>query len=131
MPSAIEITKLYIDSAKSFVQLSSAGLALPVVLSSKILGLFRSTQQFNHFSLAFICLSWGCFLVAIGAGVLYQYAAVKFLEYEADNETYVPRALQSLVNDRGPGVAFGVMTVAFYAGAVSVVIYSLIATLYH
>jgi hypothetical protein len=130
MAKDIEIMKLYLDGTKSFVQLSSAGLALPIVLSSKVIDLFRTSGHFNHLSLTFVCISWACFLTSIGAGALYQYVAVKFLEYEGDKQTYVPGTIQWLVKGLGPGVAYGAMVVAFYGGAISVVIYSLTATLY-
>lgn len=125
MKKDIEIMKLYLDGAKSFVQLSSAGLALPVVLNSNVLGLFHIPSRFSYFQLTFICISWFCFLVAIVAGVLYQYAAVKFVEYESDSRTYVPFVLKPFVKGLGPGLAYGTMVLAFFGGAVSVVVYSL------
>ena len=126
--SMLETMKLYLEGSKSFVQLSSAGLALPVVLKSSIFGLFGKTGQFSSLQLTIVCLSWMCFLVSIGAGVLYQYVAVKFIESESHpKKTYVPSILKGLV--REPGRAYGVMVVAFYAGAVSVVVYSLAALL--
>jgi hypothetical protein len=68
------------------------------------------------------------FLAAIAAGTLYQYAAIKSVEYEAaPAETYVPRVLSYQIERRGPGVASGMMVIAFYMGAVFVVIYSFIA----
>lgn len=70
---------------------SSAGLALPMVIRSKVINLFRGAEHFNRLSLTFICISWVCFLSAIGTGALYQYVAVKFLEYEGDNETSAHR----------------------------------------
>ena len=82
--SMLETMKLYIEGSKSFVQLSSAGLALPVVLKSNIFGLFDKTGQFSSLQLMVVCLSWVCFLVSIAAGVLYQYVAVKFIESESD-----------------------------------------------
>ena len=120
--------KLYIEGSKSLVQLSSAGLALPVVLKSTIFGLFGKTGQFSSLQLTIVCLSWVCFLVSIAAGVLYRYVAVKFIEVESNPErTYVLGILKGLVD--APGWAYGVMVVAFYAGAVSVVVYSLAALL--
>jgi hypothetical protein len=124
----LEIIKAYIDSSKSFIQLSSAGLALPVVLHSQVLGLFRQTAGYNRLVLSFVLLSWLCFLASIAAGTLYQYAAIKSVEYEAaPTETYVPQVLSYLIERRGPGVAYGVMVIAFYLGAVFVVTYSFIA----
>src|SRR5262245_32375863 len=110
----VEIMRLYIDGAKGFVQLSSAGLVLPSVLKSNVIGLFGKPGDFGRLELLFICVSWVFFLAAIGSGVLYQYVAVKFLEYEADPDgTYVAPVLERLVKVEGPGVAYGVMAVAF------------------
>jgi hypothetical protein len=66
----LETMNLYIEGGKSFVQLSSGGLALPVVLKSDIFGLFGKTEQLSSIHLTIICLSWLCFLASIGAGVL-------------------------------------------------------------
>ncbi len=124
----LELIKAYIDSAKSFVQLSSAGLLVPVALKSNVFGIFQKGEQYSTFELTFACLSWLFFLVAIGAGVLYQYVAIKFVEYRNEKKkTYVPRLLESLVKGRGPGVAYGVMLGSFYGGAVILVLYFLAA----
>ena len=126
----LEIMSLYIDGAKGFVQLSSAGLVLPSVLKSNVIGFFGKADESGHLEMLFICVSWACFLVAIGTGILYQYVAVKFIEYEADpHGTYVPPALEGVVKVNGPGVIYGAMVVAFYVGAISVVAYSLAAFL--
>jgi hypothetical protein len=117
-----ELILAYVDGAKSFVQLSSAGLVVPVVLRSEVLGLLGSHPSVVVFLLA--CAVWLAFLTAIGAGLLYQYAAIKFLEYQSDPKTFVPARLHDLVVVRGPGVAYGWMVVAFYAGALFLVFYS-------
>jgi hypothetical protein len=68
-----------------------------------------------------------CFLASIAAGTWYQYSAIKFAEFETEpNTTYVPFYSKYLVEKRGPGVAYGAKLIAFYAGAVCVVVYSLI-----
>jgi hypothetical protein len=124
----LELIKAYIDSTKTFVQLSSAGLLAPVVLKSNVIGLFQKGDQYSVFELTFVCLSWIFFLAAIGAAVLYQYVAIKFVEYHSEpSRTYVPRILETLVKVRGPGLAYGAMVVSFYGGAVTVVLYSFAA----
>lgn len=127
----LEIIKAYIDGAKSFINLCSAGLILPLVLTTDVMGLFNDTQELSLFVLVFISISWLSFLVSIGSGVLYQYTAVKFIEYlNSPETTFVPKLLKYLVQIRGPGVAFGVMVISFYVGAISVVIYSFAAIVF-
>ncbi len=118
----------YISSAKSIIQLSSAGLVVPVVLKSKVLALFGQGKKMPTVALVFIIISWGMFLIAIGAGSLYEYAAIKYVEYRSDPKgTFVPRLLKPLVIERGPGIAYGLMIIAFYVGAIAVVVYSALA----
>jgi len=117
-----ELILAYVDGTKSFVQLSSAGLLVPIALRSEALGFMPHTGAVSRTSLALACVSWLLFLVAIGAGLLYQYTAVKFLEYQSNKRAYVPRLLRHLVVGEGPGVAYGVMVSAFYAGAIAVIL---------
>ena len=121
----LETMKAYIDTSKTFIQLSSGGLVLPLVIRTQVLNLFRSDGTYRPTALILICASWVCFLLAIGAAVLYQYAAVKFVEYhENPKATYVPRMLAGLIQRSGPGVAYGVMVATFYVGAILAVLYS-------
>ncbi len=125
----LETMKAYIDTTKTFIQLSSGGLVLPLAIKTQVLNLFRTDGTYNQIALILICVSWFCFLLAIGAGALYQYGAVKFVE-EHDNPqaTYVPSLLSCLVHGKnGPGPAYGVMLAAFYIGAILVVFYSFAA----
>jgi hypothetical protein len=93
-----------------------------------VLGLFRQNAGYNRLVLSIVLLSWLCFLTCIGAGTLYQYAAIKSVEYEsAATETYVSPVLKYLVERRGPGTAYGVMVIGFYIGAIFVVTYSFMA----
>jgi hypothetical protein len=125
--TVLEFIKAYIDNAKTIIQLSSAGLALPAVLHSQVIGLFHRSERHSLVEVLFIVLSWLCFLASIAAGTWYQYSAIKFAEFETEpNTTYVPFYSKYLVEKRGPGVAYGAKLIAFYAGAVCVVVYSLI-----
>jgi hypothetical protein len=76
-----EIIKAYISSAKTFTQFSTGGLVLPVVLKSDLSKVFARSGSFSKPVLVLVCLSWAFFLTTIGAGVLYEYAAVKSLEH--------------------------------------------------
>jgi hypothetical protein len=118
-----EIVKAYIDTTKTIVQLSSAGLVLPLTLKTAFSEISSNSGSLGGGGLVFIVLSWLCFLVAIGAGSLYPYVAVKSVEKELfPEETFVPDWLKALVND--PGNVYGVMLIAFFGGAFFVVFYS-------
>jgi hypothetical protein len=128
--SVFEVMKLYLNGSRVFIQLSSAGLLVPIVLPTDVVGIFGRDHALSLAERVVVFVSWAAFLMAIGAGALYQYAAVKFLEYKADQEgTHLPRPLKWLVLEAGPGVAYGIMVVAFYIGATAVVAYSSIALL--
>jgi hypothetical protein len=125
--TTLDTMKAYIDTTKTFIQLSSGGLVLPLAIRTQFLELFHTHSTFAPATLVLACASWLCFLVAIGAGALFQYAAVKFVEYEASpSTTHVPRVLNYLVREKGPGVAYGIMISAFYLGAILVVLYSFV-----
>ena len=104
--------ELYIDAAKSYIQLSTGALFLSVAFYRQILG-----NEGPLPASPLLGLSWVCFLISIGAGALYQYLAVKYLEvrYAPDGAFYEvrPRFLMD-----HPGVVYGLMLLAFYAGAV-------------
>ena len=106
-----EIMKAYIDTAKTFTQVSAAALVLPIVFFRQLLGLAPTKPVQVDWLLL---LSWAFFLVAIGSGLLYQYVAVKYLaahfwtgEWEKSNKLV-----------RKPGYAYGCMMVPFYLGAI-------------
>jgi hypothetical protein len=74
----LEVTKAYSEGAKGFVQLSSAGLALPLVFTQAILGKRIADQGLHgvdRFGFWMLVLAWGSFLIAILSGSLYQWLA--------------------------------------------------------
>lgn len=106
-----EIMKAYIDTAKSFTQLSTAALLLPIAFFRQLLALEPGEPVRVDFLLV---LTWLSFLVATGCGLLYQYLAVKYLSaqfWRGDWE-------QSSVLVKNPGYAYGGMMVTFFLGAI-------------
>jgi hypothetical protein len=65
--SKLEMTKAFCDTAKIYVQISSAGLAVPLLLSETILGKTRSDTGLGHVPCSLV-LSWAMFLISIGCG---------------------------------------------------------------
>ena len=75
-----EIMKAYIDTAKSFTQVSTAALLLPIVFFRQLLALDPGKPMQRD---SLLRLTWLSFLVATGFGLLYQYLAVKYLSAPA------------------------------------------------
>ena len=104
---------LFIDNAKTYTQLSGAALALSITFLHEVIGVAKDSPISLDWSLI---VSWLCFLIAIGAGVSYQYFAVKFLEWKSHikrHHTSYPRFLIE-----HPWPLYSLMLVTFYAGAV-------------
>ena len=89
-----EFTKLFIDSSKTYVQLSTGALVFSITFVRDVL---------KNAEYGFLRWSWASFVISIGCGSAYQYLAVKYIQ-----------------NGSAPGwvveMAFGAMLVSFYAG---------------
>ncbi len=72
----LEMTKAFCDTAKSYVQISSAALALPLLFQEAMLGKIRSEKGLLGSCPRPLIVSWVFFLVAILCGLLYQWTAV-------------------------------------------------------
>jgi hypothetical protein len=105
-----KILELFIDSAKTYTQLSTGALVLTITFIREILGQKDAVPRDN-----FLTVSWVCFLIAIGAGAAYQYLAIKYLEKIADLPIAFPLP-ERLV--RQPGAVYGLMMFVFYLGAI-------------
>lgn len=122
------ILEAYRHSAKSYVQLSSGGLALPLLLHESWTAVTGRALDFGGIGLIIVVLSWMSFLLAIGAALLYEYANIKYFEVEVfPSSTYILPCLKDLIKKRGPGELYGVMTICFYLGAICIVLYSFVA----
>ena len=112
-----KVTNMYIDNAKSYIQISLGALVLPVFFLKEITGQDHNPAQINWL----LITSWLCFLFAIGAGLLYQYMAVKFMHYIAGENVWyrVPKWMV-----QSPGYIYGPMVVSFYLGALAFVVYA-------
>jgi hypothetical protein len=79
------VMSMYIDSAKGYVQVATGALLLPIVFLHNVMGLKQED------ALTWIpgpmLFSWVLLLVSIGAGLLYQVRAVRYLEIEMEGET--------------------------------------------
>jgi hypothetical protein len=111
------IVSLYIDNAKTYIQLSTGALVLSVALIRGLSGSDSLPME------PLFVVTWVCWLISILAGVTYQYSAVKYLEilehhygflyFKRDWKTYVPESLPN-----NPYRIYGVMMGSFYLGTI-------------
>lgn len=107
---------MFSDNAKTYIQLSGAALALTLTFAHEILHVPKDENIANGWMIAM----WVCFLVAIIAGAFYQYLAVKFLDAILDWE------YESSWDWLEPGIVYGLMLSAFYAGTIIFTVYAII-----
>ena len=99
--------EMYIDNVKSYIQISVGALILPITFIRELTGNDDSPIHVD----VFIKLSWASFLLAIAFGLLYQWLAVRKLQFLVED---VPA---NWLMQR-PGYAYGVMQFAFFAGSI-------------
>jgi hypothetical protein len=112
-----KVMKMFSDNAKTYIQLSGAALTLTLTFTHDILHIPKTANAVDGWML----VMWGCFLLAIVAGALYQYLAVKYLEGIIDWEhmdmwRWAP----------DPGSIYGVMLLSFYGGTIILTIYAIV-----
>jgi hypothetical protein len=107
---------LFIDNAKTYIQLSTGALLLSVTFIQGITG----TNDLIPID-GFILIPWCCWLLTILIGVTYQYCVVKYLEkLEEKHETLIEprvkevRLLTHFVTN--PYQLYGFMMICFYLG---------------
>ena len=122
MPNSVDfdreqkVMSMFCDNAKTYIQLSSAALALTLTFARQILHVPDNKNIAN----VWMILMWSCFLLAVVSGAFYQYLAVKYLERHVNWEFYEAwEWLQA-------GTVYGVMLAAFYGGALIFTVYAII-----
>ncbi len=109
------VMKMYSDNARTYIQLSSAALALTVTFVREILRVPSTNGIANRWLIGM----WTCFLLSILTGAFYQYLAVKYLEscieWEHDKSWDWLSA----------GWIYAVMLGTFYAGAILFTMYAI------
>jgi len=108
-----KVMGVFIENAKTYVQLSAGALLLSVTFLHEILGIPREAKLPTD---CWLILSWWSFLSAIVFGALYQYFAAKFLEWKSGVPRTHPGWPQWLI--RHPWPPYGAMLVAFYFGGI-------------
>lgn len=107
------IMSMYIDTAKTFIQLATSLLAITILFREKVL------HEINKIRVTVPLAScWIVLLLSIGAGALYQYRAVKYLD------RFSPSPGSITVFDRlvKLDVLYAVMLITFFLGALLFVV---------
>jgi len=107
---------LFVENAKTYIQLSTGALLLSVTFSEGVSG--RTGAPLREL---YPWISWISWLVAILAGVTYQYCVAKYLEeMEFKNGTLLYGRAKPFILFRhwvdNPYKLYGVMLVCFYGG---------------
>lgn len=73
-----DVVKAFGDTAKSYIQISSAALAIPLLFTQAIFGKNAAEQGLRSVGVPFTVYgSLFCFVLAILAGLIYQWASVR------------------------------------------------------
>ena len=112
-----QICSLYIDSAKTFVQLSTGALVLSVTFATEFLEQSRPSLLRDRGLL----ITWLCWLLTVLFGVTYQYCVIKYLETIANDNhlLYYNRSWSSFIPKPlidNPFWLYGCMLFLFYIG---------------
>ena len=76
--SRFDLKKAFCDTAKNYIQISSAALALPIIFTQSIFGKDAAEKGFWVGGVPFSLGScWVCFLIAIGLGLAYQWLVIR------------------------------------------------------
>jgi hypothetical protein len=84
----LEMTKAFCDTAKSYVQIGSLGVALPLLFRQVMLGETDAKKALGSLPWA-LGASWLFFLLSIAFGLIYQWLSMRRLwdQYHAGNWT--------------------------------------------
>jgi hypothetical protein len=112
-PRELQLMDMFSGNAKRYTDLSGAALALTITFIRDVLGVAKDKPvPFD----GLMVTSWTLFLIAIGAGVFYQYLAIKFLEWKSGVVRHHRIWPEWLTHHPWP--LYGLMLISFYGGAV-------------
>lgn len=114
-----KIIGLYIDNAKTYIQLATGALVFSISFMEKLILNEDEKIPLNWL----IVSSWVLWLLSILIGVLYQYVAIKYLEiFEDDHDFLVyDRTWKKIIPDfltDNPYILYGSMMLCFYLGTI-------------
>jgi hypothetical protein len=85
----LELTKAFGDTAKSYIQISSAALALPLLFTQAVLGKDIADHGLGSNSWSLVT-AWLCFLMSIAFGLTYQWFSVRRLWDDFHEANWTP-----------------------------------------
>lgn len=133
--SRMELTKAFCETAKSYIQISAAALALPIVFTQALLGKNVADSGLRAFGLrpSLVC-SWLFFLLAIGFGLVYQWLAIRKAWDELHRVQFTDRKAAQAgfrttwwvpqFREFNRSLLYGAMVVCFYVGAILFVVFA-------
>ena len=118
------VMSMYVDSGKAYIQVATGALVLPIVFLRNLLGL--NERDPLGWIPGPMWISWILLLLSIGAGLLYQVKAVRYLEVAMEGEDEnVPVSVSERWKRKivaPPGLIFDLMVVTFYLGTMFFVV---------
>jgi ABC-type dipeptide/oligopeptide/nickel transport system permease component len=137
--SRMDVTKAFCETAKLYIQLSTAALALPLLFTQTIMGKDAADKglQTTGAGAWTLAVAWLSFLLAVAFGSLYQWLVIRgmwndlhynkfhqaayrgFFHSGFRNTAWVPQ-----LNKHNRSIWYGLMLGFFYLGAVFFVIYA-------
>ena len=133
--SRVDLIKAFCETAKTYIQISSAALALPMLFAQAILGKEAAEKGLRAVGVpSSLVLAWISFLLAIGLGLLYQWLAIRLVW----DELHRAQTTEQNVTEAGyrttwwvprfrrlnRSILYGGMVVFFYAGAILFVLFA-------
>jgi hypothetical protein len=109
-----QIVSMFSENAKTYTQVSIAALLLPITFIRQVLGVPPNVSIATSLWWP-LYSSWALLLVAIAAGLLYQYIAVKLVEARFANSEELYGMLKCFI--KRPDKIYAIMMLAFYLGA--------------
>lgn len=132
----LNLTKAFCETAKSYIQIGVAALALPLVFTQAVLGKNAAEEGLRSLQTPWLLYaSWVCFLLTIGFGLLYQWMSIRRVWDDFHNTYRTPRNVSrpgyrqtwwviDFRNFNLSGVWVG-MTASFYVGAILFTVFAI------
>jgi hypothetical protein len=118
-----KVMAAYVDTAKTYSQLSLGALVLSVTFIEKF-----TTSKTQESVTVWLTAAWLAWLVSAISGAFYQYLAARFLEARGESWGVLTRSGHTQLFNwlaRHPWPAYATMLVTFAVGALSFAIYGL------
>jgi len=130
-----ELTKAFCDTAKTYIQISSAALALPILFTQAFYGKGTAERGLQTFGIApSLVLAWISFLLAIGFGLAYQWLSIRRMWDQLHSCYMTPENCKTWGFRTTPGIPqfesvnrsyiYGAMVGFFYVGAISFAVFA-------